>query len=101
MTQENKFEMGRLNATPGAVELINSLKEDPEEAGLGVVGLKFLSRHMSGDWGDLTDDDKKLNDQDLDAGGRLHSAYHTEKGKLWIITEWDRSSTTLLLPAEY
>ncbi|MDP9124099.1 MAG: hypothetical protein M3N82_05805 [Pseudomonadota bacterium] len=63
----------------------------------------FLRRHLSGDWGDLDDGDRRLNDVALRSGEeRLFSSYQVAPDlKLWIITEWDRSVTTLLLPSEY
>ena len=63
----------------------------------------FLRRHLHGDWGDLSDGDRQLNDAALKSGeDRLFSSYQvTPNLKLWIITEWDRSVTTLLLPSEY
>lgn len=61
-----------------------------------------LSRHQTGDWGDLGDDDKHLNDSAVKDGGRILSAYRSATGvKFWIITEADRSSTTILLPEDY
>lgn len=86
-----KFELGGTYSTPGALEALT-----PEEMH------KFLSRHHRGDWGDLDSEDKKANDQSLIDGSRLLSAYHSAKGtKVWIITEADRSATTILLPSEY
>ncbi len=63
----------------------------------------YLRRHLHGDWGDLSGDDRRLNDAALASGeDRLFSAYNVMPDlKLWIITEWDRSVTTLLLPSEY
>ena len=59
-------------------------------------------RHVNPEWGDLSDDDQKKNDYCLEHGFRLLSSYCTSGGdKLWIITESDRSMTTLLLPEEY
>jgi len=64
--------------------------------------LEFLSRHLRGDWGDLCQDDKTENELSLKSGFRLMSSYQvTDIEKLWIITEADRSVTTLLLPADY
>lgn len=60
-----------------------------------------LHRHESGDWGDLCDEDKALNDDSLKHGGRLLSSYKVQGIKFWIITEADRSVTTLLLPEDY
>jgi len=62
----------------------------------------YLQRHLNGDWGDLCDEDRRSNDAALKNGDRLFSSYRiTPDLKLWIITEWDRSVTTLLLPSEY
>jgi len=62
----------------------------------------YLQRHLNGDWGDLCDEDRRSNDAALKNGDRLFSSYRiTPDLKLWIITEWDRSITTLLLPSEY
>ena len=64
--------------------------------------MTFLSRHVTGDWGTVGDEDKKLNDAAVKDGTRILSAYQTSAGeKLWVITEADRSSTTILLPDEY
>jgi hypothetical protein len=64
--------------------------------------LEFLSRHLRGDWGDLCQEDKTENELSLKHGLRLLSSYPvTGTEKLWIITEADRSITTLLLPEEY
>lgn len=64
--------------------------------------ISALTRHISGDWGDLPADHKTANDEALKGGERLISAYYTTAGvKLWIITEADRSATTFLLPCEY
>jgi hypothetical protein len=90
---KTKFPLGQIVATPGALEAIRDAGQEP--------GF-FLGHHVMGDWGEVCDGDKQLNDQDLVDGGRLLSAYSTLKGaKLWVITEADRSATTILLPAEY
>ncbi|MCB9310392.1 MAG: hypothetical protein H6567_10075 [Lewinellaceae bacterium] len=68
---------------------------------------KCISRHRSGDWGDCCSDDAALNDTALQDGGRLFSVYHIPQGlyalesKVWIITEHDRSYTTVLFPSDY
>lgn len=75
----------------------------------GVAALEFeadeiarlLHRHQCGDWGDLDDEDKQANDRDLKLGERLLSRYDTEAGALYVITERDRSTTTVLLRSEY
>ncbi len=62
----------------------------------------FLERHRCGDWGNVCEADVKLNDEALREGGRLLSCYSTLRGEtIWVITEFDRSVTTLLLPDEY
>ena len=86
-----KFPLGQLVATPGA--LANLSHQDITAA---------LARHLQGDWGDLDPDDRSTNDQALVDGSRLLSAYHSVNGtKFWIISEWDRSITTVLLPEDY
>lgn len=86
-----KFQTGQLLATPGVLEAVPS-----HELSCG------LQRHMRGDWGDICQEDKHHNNQALIDGERLLSVYHTPDGvKFWIITEADRSATTVLLPEEY
>jgi hypothetical protein len=71
-------------------------------AAAGADVVELLARHASGDWGDLGADDKRLNDRAVRDCGRLLSAYKLDGGvKVWIITEADRSATTVLLPDEY
>ena len=87
------FPPGRLVATPGALAVLEQVNKSP---------LEFLSRHLRGDWGDLCQEDKGENELSLKCGFRLLSSYQvTDSEKLWIITEADRSVTTLLLPADY
>lgn len=87
------FPPGRLIATPGALALLEKAQKLPSE---------FLSRHLRGDWGELCQEDKTENELSLKHGFRLLSSYPvTETDTLWIITEADRSVTTLLLPSEY
>ena len=86
-----KFHPGQIVATPGALELAEQ----------GTDLLAFLHRHLAGDWGDLCPEDKAENEISLQQSYRLLSAYQTPCGKLWIITEADRSVTTFLLPEEY
>lgn len=85
------FKPGQIVATPGALEL----------AGQGLNLSSYLQRHLAGDWGDLCPEDKAENNFSLKEGYRLLSAYETPCGKLWIITEADRSATTFLTPDEY
>ena len=88
--ETNKFTLGDIVMTQG----VNDLFELFELTAL-------LSRHLNCEWGDLSGEDKKLNDAALISNERLFSAYSTPKGKVWIITEHDRSATTILLPSEY
>jgi hypothetical protein len=61
-----------------------------------------LQRHQSGDWGDVDSHDRQMNESGLHSGGRLVSIYKSVRGqKFYIITEWDRSATTVLLPEDY
>ena len=93
-TSVTRFALGQTYITPGAEEALQIA---------GQTAIEFLRRHMSCDWGsELSDDDVQENDLSLKKGFRLLSAYRTGKGqKLWIITEADRSATTVLLPSEY
>ena len=85
------FPLGSLYITPGAQEKLSN--EDT---------LAALSRHARGDWGDVGDEDWQENELCLKEGSRLLSVYETANGvKFWIITEADRSATTILLPDEY
>jgi len=87
----SKFPLGRTMATPGALEAI-----PPAEM------RRAMQRHAAGDWGDCCPDDWAENELSLREGFRLFSVYHTAAGrKFWIITEADRSVTTVLLPEEY
>ena len=87
------FELGRIVATPGALQALEEAGQQPSV---------FLDRHVAGDWGELDDEDKRENDLSLRNGLRILSAYTTAAGEqIWIITEADRSATTLLLPNEY
>ncbi len=62
---------------------------------------RLLNRHHCGDWGDLGEDGKRANDLDLKEGGRILSRYDIEAGPFHVITEWDRSMTTLMFREEY
>lgn len=61
----------------------------------------IISRHASGDWGDVDEEDSATNDRAIKNGDRLVSSYTISGEKVWVITEADRSSTTVLLPSEY
>lgn len=86
------FALGRTLATKGALAAMRQL---------GVSPFALLSRHQRGDWGDLCKEDKQTNEQALTVGNRLLSSYQLETAKFWVITEADRSATTILLPEEY
>ena len=87
------FDLGQLVATPGALAVLEKTGQNPME---------FLSRHVTGDWGDLPEEDKKENQFSLEKGFRLLSSYKTNAGdKVWVITEGSRCHTTILLPDEY
>ena len=93
ISKQPAFELGQIVATPGALAAIKKAGQQPGE---------FLTRHINRDWGDLDEEDRKENEYSLERGFRLLSAYKTNAGdRLWIITEADRSVTTLLLPEEY
>ncbi len=85
------FALGKLLMTPGVQREV-----PPSEM------TQALRRHARGDWGELDDEDRRANDEALKDGTRLLSSYRTKAGvKFWIITEADRSATTVLLPEEY
>ncbi|MBY0522809.1 MAG: hypothetical protein K2R98_05405 [Gemmataceae bacterium] len=93
MPSKPLFKLGQLLVTPGALEALQASRQSP---------WVFLTRHIQGDYGDLDAEDKALNALAVQDGSRLLSAYTTSKGtKLWLITEADRSATTILLPDEY
>lgn len=85
-----RFPLGRIFHTPGAID------------GLTLADLLALvRRHQCGDWGDVCADDARANEDALRTGARVFSAYETPAGKRWVITESDRSATTILRPDEY
>ena len=87
------FALGQIIGTPGALNALTIAEQNPVE---------LLLRHVTGDWGNLDDEDKKENELSVEQGFRILSAYKLETGvKVWLITEWDRSVTTILLPDEY
>lgn len=89
------MEYGRILATRGVA---NEMEESPAFA--GEVAAAF-NQYQREDWGELSQEDKDLNNQAIRAGERILAAYQTSKGRIWIITEWDRSATTILFPSEY
>jgi hypothetical protein len=87
------FSLGQLLATPAALRLL---------ANHGIQPITLLQRHSGGDWGDLDEHDRHQNHFALRAGLRILSSYRiSDTDKVWIITEADRSCTTILLPEEY
>lgn len=86
------FPLGRLVATPGALALLTNAGENPAA---------LLDRHQSGDWGEVPPEDARENDLSVREGLRIVSSYAVGEKRVWIITEWDRSSTCILLPGEY
>jgi len=88
-----RFELGQLVATSGAIEALEESGQSAQE---------FISRHARLEQGELSDDDYKENLFSVDKYLRIFSAFKTAQGaKLWVITEADRSATTILLPSEY
>lgn len=87
------FPLGRLVATPGAIALLRHAGEDLLPA--------LLERHRTGDWGEVPPEDARENEVSVRHGFRIISSYRVDGERLWVITERDRSATTLLLPSEY
>ena len=101
MTNQNKviFPLGKTVITPGAIDALSNSNQLPDS---------FLLKHQSGEWGELCEDDAELNNEaianegNIDKQMRVMSVYKTNKNEtIWVITEWDRSVTTILLPSEY
>ena len=84
--------LGRVLATPGALNLLGKSGGHPFD---------YLARHATGDWGDLCAFDRRQNEIALRVGLRVLSSYETPAGRVWVVTEADRSITTILLPEEY
>jgi hypothetical protein len=97
-TNKPLFSLGRIVTTPAALHVLHNAGHQPDE---------FLARHVTGDWGDLDDEDRNLNNAAVIDGSRILSAYTTRKGeRIWIITEAVnevglRYCTTTLKPEEY
>jgi hypothetical protein len=86
-----KFRLGKIVSTPNALE---QLTQDDI--------LRAIGRHQAGDWGDVSEDDRAQNELALTQGLRLWSVYHAANGlKFWLITEANRSVTTVLMPEDY
>jgi hypothetical protein len=87
------FDLGQLVATPGALAALEKSGQSPME---------FISRHVTGDWGEIPEEDKKENQFSVEKGFRILSSYKTNAGdKVWVITEGSRCHSTILLPDEY
>lgn len=88
------FAPGDIVMTTGVAELVQQGRLNPTP---------YLRRHLGGDWGDLEGDDRRQNDAALASGeDHLFSSYQVNRDlKLWVITEWGRSVTSMLLPSEY
>jgi hypothetical protein len=84
--------LGRVVATPGALKLLTEARAHPFD---------YLARHATGDWGELCAFDRRQNEIALRVGYRVLSSYPVGRERLWIITEADRSVTTILLPEDY
>lgn len=90
---EPKFPLGQVVSTPGALDALARAGQEPWQ---------FIHRHVVGDWGELDEEDRRENELSVKEGLRILSAYRLRDGtKIWIITEADRSATTILLPDEY
>jgi hypothetical protein len=87
---KSRFPLGQTVVTTRAIDLLR-----PDEIALG------LARHVRGDWGNLCPEDAQTNEEALRTEGRLVSVYGHRDRRFWIITEWDRSVTTILLPEDY
>lgn len=88
---DTKFELGQVVITPRAEDILSKSKT-----------VELLIRHSKGDWGDLCEEDKQENEDALVCGNRIFNSYKIDEDtKVWLITEWDRSYTTILLPDEY
>ena len=87
------FELGQVVITQGALLSVENDEHHP---------VQFLARHVSGDWGNLHEEDIETNRRSLARNGRIFSAYDLDSGgRIYVITEWDRSVTTLLTPEDY
>lgn len=87
-----RFPLGHVVATPDALALLERH---------GANARDLLSRHQQGDWGDVDREDAAMNDHAIDNGERTFSVYALGNDRIWIITECDRSVTTILLPEDY
>lgn len=88
-----RFELGRVFATTAAIDVLNNAEVSPTD---------LLTRHVCGEWGDLSECDRRQNELAVEQGERILSSFVLPGGRtVWLITESDRSATTLLLPGDY
>jgi len=88
-----RLKLGRIFVTPAALAVLQATD---------VSIFDLLLRHLRGDWGDISETDRQQNELSLTAGLRILSSYPLRSDcKVWVITEWDRSATTVLLPGDY
>jgi len=112
--KERKFELGQVVMTPGAQEALaanlpakqrkawETFDELTRNLVGGMMAGQYLRLHQSGDWGSVCTEDAQENERSLLAGDRLMSVYELPAAqRIWVITEWDRSVTTVLLPQDY
>ncbi len=93
MSDETRFPTGRIVATQRAGEAL---------VAAGIGGLQLVDRHVRGDWGDISPEGREENNRALRNAGRIISSYTLSTGvRVWVLTEPDRSATTILLPEEY
>ncbi len=96
MNKENedqpRFSLGQIVATPCAMTLLERAS---------VNALTLIMRHVTGDWGVVPDEDRAANDEAVRTGARVLSSYCVGDDTIWIITEADRSVTTVLMPSDY
>ena len=88
---DSRFDLGQIFVTPGVTELIDK----------GLLLDLYIDRHWRGDWGNIDLEDKETNEDAVLHGYRILSSFDTNVGRVWIITEADRSNTTALTPDEY
>jgi hypothetical protein len=91
-TPPPRFRLGRIVATRGVLKHLERH---------GIAADPYLRQHVRGEWGDVPPEDAKANERAVEHGARILSAYDLAGKRVWIITEADRSATTLLFPSEY
>jgi hypothetical protein len=86
------FETGKFHATPNALRFLGALKQSV---------VPYFDHHTRGDWSEMDHEDQKANQDAIQSGHRIFSSFKAGDGTIWIITEADRSTTTVLLPSDY